>query len=1150
MEALLSSGVLDTLKELIHIDLNDERAELEIKVLPGDIQTKDVADRMVRAIDEIAGGMREEHRATFSYPDGRRVNVEGAENIHKLCTTGSFRGLPVRTERKTRYFETASRGSRGAAGPREVDVLDIPDAKLRVTLRREVPMGSDFSGAPLDPAAHVRILHRKSWQTHDGLLRIDLSQVKTRAKQHKSFSDILRQSPSFELEVEVVNKKEKNEDKIRKALLSAAEALLIAYQQSPFLLSQPDIQRYTVELAPVAGLFINPVTLTRSHLEKIQRGYTVTNKADGERSLLVVTRDKKLLRMTPSGGITWTGMTARKDTHVGDVVDGEYLADRNLFCIFDIYHFRGTDVRRLPLFTTDEDILRNPMKSRLGCAREFTGDLVKDFAVQTAGIPVRVETKLFLAGEGSSMEEAIQRILDTKFEYPTDGLIFTPRESPVAPPAEMMGKTWTSVYKWKPASQNSIDFLVRFTPSETFDTVLGRRAFKGVLYVSRNPGKDILYPCETITGEYQPPKIAEEMRVRTEAQDLVPSPFQPSAPRDPEAYNILIPLNERGVPVDEEGKRIEDNTIIECARDVETGRWTIMRTRYDKTYQYRVKGRPQYGNYQTVADSIWTNIHVPVTEEMIRHVATVEVDTTSEDDLYYRDALEARDRVLKDVYAFHNRVKETLYQSSVKKGDTLLELAVGRAGDLHKWRKIQPSKVVGIDISESNLTSPRQGACVRYLSERAAAASVRMPPVLFAVGDMSKPLLEQDNKYLKILAGTEPATTPYLEKFAGLTEFDAISCQFAMHYACENEETFQVFADNLEKHGKGVFFGTCMDGAKVYSLLMGKDSHTFRSGRQVFGEFTKQYSDGDGWTEEFGKGIVVALESFEKPVKEFLVPFGRVTDILKEHGYELAETVMFEETYANQNRFVFTPEQQAFSFLHRSFVFKRVSKKEQKRIEEEQAVEVPVVPMEKPAEEKKPGKRKTIKVKEAEPEKPAPVPEQKAVFFFMGNEALKETRFMSNMYEAPFEMDGVKFPTVEHWFQWSKAKMFGDEEIAGKILKSASPKSAKAYGKKVKNFKAEEWEGKKDEIMKKGVKAKFVQNADIRNKLLETGNDILAEADPRGKYWGIGTSAGTSKAVPGKWPGKNAMGNILMELRADFKSKMESDAPNPMPSKP
>ena len=58
------------------------------------------------------------------------------------------------------------------------------------------------------------------------------------------------------------------------------------------------------------------------------------------------------------------------------------------------------------------------------------------------------------------MEEAINTMLSTKFEYETDGLIFTPRSSPVAPLSDRKGNTWTTVYKWKPADQNSIDFLV------------------------------------------------------------------------------------------------------------------------------------------------------------------------------------------------------------------------------------------------------------------------------------------------------------------------------------------------------------------------------------------------------------------------------------------------------------------------------------------------------------------------------------------------------------------------------------------------------------------------------------------------------------------------------------------------------------------
>jgi ribA/ribD-fused uncharacterized protein len=71
-------------------------------------------------------------------------------------------------------------------------------------------------------------------------------------------------------------------------------------------------------------------------------------------------------------------------------------------------------------------------------------------------------------------------------------------------------------------------------------------------------------------------------------------------------------------------------------------------------------------------------------------------------------------------------------------------------------------------------------------------------------------------------------------------------------------------------------------------------------------------------------------------------------------------------------------------------------------------------------------------------------PGQEPVFFFSGNPALNEFKEFSNMYEAPFQIEGTTFPTVEHYFQWSKARQFGDAASQAKILKTASPKTAKS----------------------------------------------------------------------------------------------------------
>jgi ribA/ribD-fused uncharacterized protein len=686
--------------------------------------------------------------------------------------------------------------------------------------------------------------------------------------------------------------------------------------------------------------------------------------------------------------------------------------------------------------------------------------------------------------------------------------------------------------------QNSIDFLVKLTSGESYDPVLNRAVRKGTLYVARNPGTDILYPCETLTGEYTPPELPLELKYNS--SERAPTPFQPSTPRAPEASEILVPVDDKGVPVDLEGKRVEDTTIIECSRDTTTGRWTVLRTRYDKTYQLR-KGEAQFGNDIWTAEDIWTNIHIPITEEMLRAVASVPVDDMAEDSLYYKDTLESRDRAMKDVQDFHSTVKKDLYKRYVKKGSTLLELAVGRGGDLHKWKVVHPSKVVGIDLYETNLTAPRQGACARYLKTQAESPKEKLPPVLFIPADMTQPLETQDHRYLRLLMGKESPSTSYLENFAGLQTFDVISCQFAIHYACSSEETFRSFVGNLTAHGKGIFFGTCMDGQAVYSLLLGQTGHLFRSPKAVWGEFRKDYADGDGWTEEFGKQITVKLESFERPVQEYLVPWGKVVDILKENGYELLQTTLFSDAYANQTRFTFDKDYQSFSFLHRSFAFKRVAKAP----EPVEAVTIPTIaeePERKEGEETKEGETATAPPEATKPKtvvkgKKLVKVEQDEVEPVLFSTDIAEFKEFSMDHEAAMQIDGITFPTVQHYLQWSKAKQFGDAEAQSKILKTKSPKSVKTYGEKVIGFKEDEWNEKRDTVMTIALKAKFMQHPELKTKLLSTGDKPIGEANARDKYWSIGTGADTSKAkIPSKWPGKNRLGQLLMDLRRDLKA--------------
>ena len=93
----------------------------------------------------------------------------------------------------------------------------------------------------------------------------------------------------------------------------------------------------------------------------------------------------------------------------------------------------------------------------------------------------------------------------------------------------------------------------------------------------------------------------------------------------------------------------------------------------------------------------------------------------------------------------------------------------------------------------------------------------------------------------------------------------------------------------------------------------------------------------------------------------------------------------------------------------------------------------------------------------------------------------------------------------------------------------------KALGNKVKDFNEDTWKLRRDDVMKKAVRAKFVQHPELRKRLVETDEKQIGFADARDNYWSIGTSMVQEKArLPAKWKGENHLGKILMALRKEF----------------
>jgi len=139
--------------------------------------------------------------------------------------------------------------------------------------------------------------------------------------------------------------------------------------------------------------------------------------------------------------------------------------------------------------------------------------------------------------------------------------------------------------------------------------------------------------------------------------------------------------------------------------------------------------------------------------------------------------------------------------------------------------------------------------------------------------------------------------------------------------------------------------------------------------------------------------------------------------------------------------------------------------------------------------------------------------------FFSKSETHSE---FSNFAVFPFDLDGKRWPSVEHYYQ---AQKFADPKLQKATRQAAKPGIAKSLADKNKAQVRAEWDSVKDEVMERAVRRKFELHAELRELLLSTGDEALQEAAPTDYYWGVGRDGN----------GQNKLGLILMRIRAELK---------------
>ncbi len=140
--------------------------------------------------------------------------------------------------------------------------------------------------------------------------------------------------------------------------------------------------------------------------------------------------------------------------------------------------------------------------------------------------------------------------------------------------------------------------------------------------------------------------------------------------------------------------------------------------------------------------------------------------------------------------------------------------------------------------------------------------------------------------------------------------------------------------------------------------------------------------------------------------------------------------------------------------------------------------------------------------------------------------------YLSNWYLSNFCVGNIRYSSMEQYMMYQKALLFDDTEIAGQILGTDDVGKIKALGRSVRNYEDVIWNGMRQLIVYQGLVEKFRQNAELKEKLLNTQGRILAECAVQDRIWGIGLSMKDERRFDmDKWQGQNLLGFSLMRVR-------------------
>ncbi len=215
-----------------------------------------------------------------------------------------------------------------------------------------------------------------------------------------------------------------------------------------------------------------------------------------------------------------------------------------------------------------------------------------------------------------------------------------------------------------------------------------------------------------------------------------------------------------------------------------------------------------------------------------------------------KENIDKKDRRFSPIYNFKNFcnfVKTQLINDYVKANDRVLDLCAGKGSDIDKLMKRSISEYVAVDISRNSIEEARRRFQRDYKFKNA----------FFLIADV------------------------FGENFLEEEKFDVISCQFAFHYAFENEVRLDYAFKNVSSHlEKGGYFILTLPDSEIIHQRLDSQNKYYR----IASEGGNRYH-------------FYLIGSID--VSEFIAERSLMIKIATKYNLDLIEEENFEDIYYN-----------------------------------------------------------------------------------------------------------------------------------------------------------------------------------------------------------------------------------------------------------